>query len=75
MSEESNGLVGSNLFCHYGESNDVFVIGGLIKTGDTLMTSDIRHCRHLINFRLIRNNLSYLAKVLKGFKDHGPIKI
>ena len=33
-----NGLAG-RLFCHYGETDDAFLIGGLIKPNETLMAS------------------------------------
>jgi hypothetical protein len=42
MSERINGLAGS-LFCHYGETDDVFLIGGLVESDETLMASAIRH--------------------------------
>jgi len=54
MAEESNGLVGSNLYRHYGEINGVFLIGGLVPTGKTLMASAIRHCRNMVRFRFTR---------------------
>jgi hypothetical protein len=42
MSESINGLAGS-LFCHYGETDDVFLIGGLVEPDETLIASAIRH--------------------------------
>jgi len=30
MAESVNSLVGSTLLCHYGETNDIFPIGGLV---------------------------------------------
>jgi hypothetical protein len=51
MSENMNGIVGS-LFCHYGETDDAFLIGGLVEPEETLMASAICHCRRLVDFRL-----------------------
>ena len=51
MSENMNGLPGS-LICHYGETDDAFLIGGVVTSNDTLMASVIRHCRRLVDFRL-----------------------
>ena len=34
-----NSLVGRTLLCHYGETNDVFPIGGLVQPGETLKTT------------------------------------
>ena len=48
--ESVNSLVGTTLFWHYGETNDIFLIGGLVQLGDTLTTATIRHCLHLLNF-------------------------
>jgi hypothetical protein len=45
ISEESTyGIVGCSLLCHYGETDDVFLIGGLVQEGETLMASAICHC-------------------------------
>ena len=44
MSENVNGICGS-LFCHSGETDDTFLIGGLVEPSETLMASAIRHCR------------------------------
>jgi hypothetical protein len=50
MTESINSLVGSTLLCHYGETHDVFPIGGLVQPDETLTTATIRHCRHLAHF-------------------------
>ena len=55
MSESINGIVGS-LFCHYGETDDAFLNGGLIDPNETLMAGAIRHCRRLVDFRLRPNH-------------------
>jgi hypothetical protein len=75
MAENINSLVGSTLLCHYGETHDVFPIGGLVQPGETLTTATIRHCRHRDNFRIEQNDRLYIAKELNGFMEHEPIKI
>jgi len=40
MSESINGIDGS-LFCHYGEIDDAFLIGGLVEPDETLTASFI----------------------------------
>ena len=70
-----NGIGGS-LFCHYGESDDVFLTGGLVEPNVTLMASVIRHCRRLVDFCLRPNHRLYLAKVINyGLVNHEPFKI
>jgi len=75
MAESVDSLVGTTLLCHYGETNDVFPINGLVQLGETLTTATIRHCRHLVNFRIEQKVSLYIAKELDGFMDHEPIKI
>ena len=48
MAENINSLVGSTLLCYYGETRDVFPIGGLVQPGEALTNAVIRHCRHLV---------------------------
>ncbi len=43
MSESVNGISGS-LFCHCGETDEAFLIGGQEEPSETLMTIAIRHC-------------------------------
>ena len=74
MSESINGLVGS-LLCHYGETDDAFLIVGVVQPNETLMASAIRHCRRLVDFRLKPSHRLYLAKVMNGLVDHEPVKI
>ena len=73
-SESINGLAGS-LFCHYGETNDAFLIGVVVEPNETLMASAIRHCRILVDFRLKPSHRLYLAKVINGLKEHEPVRI
>ena len=68
-----NGLYGS-LFCHYGETDDAFLIGGAVLPNETLMAGAIRHCRRMVDFRLKPNQRLYLTKVINGLNDHEPVK-
>ena len=74
MSKSINGIAGS-LFCHYGETDDAFLIGGLVEPNETLTASVIRHCRRLVEFCPRPNQRLYLAKVINGLVDHEPVKI
>jgi hypothetical protein len=74
MSESVNGLTGK-LFCHYGATDDVFLIGGPVEPNDTLMANAIRHYMRLVGLCLKPNHRIYLAKVIHGLVDHGPVKI
>ena len=74
MSDNVNGLVGS-LFCHYGEIDDAFLIGGLVWPNETLMASVIRNCRRLVDFHLKPSHRLYLAKVINGLVYHEMVKI
>ena len=69
-----NGIVQDTQLCHYGDTNDAFLVGGLVQPGETLMTCAIRHCCHLVNFRPAHNDRLYLVKISDGFIDHEPIK-
>ena len=51
MSESINGISGS-LFCHYGETDAAFLIGGLVEPNETMMASAIRHILSTINLLL-----------------------
>ena len=74
MSENINGLDGSMIW-HYGETDDISLIGGSVEPNETLMASAIRHCRRLVDFRLKPCHRLYLAKVINGLVDHEPVKI
>ncbi len=65
MSENLNGIDVS-LLCHYGETDDAFLIGGLVGPEETLTTSVIRHCKRLVGFSPGPNQQFYLAKVIDG---------
>ena len=63
MAENINSLVGSALFCHCGETHNVFPIGGLVQPGETLTAATICHCRHLVYFRIEQNDRLYIYKI------------
>ena len=74
MSESINGIAVS-LFCHYGETDDAFLIGGLVEPNETLTTSAIRHCIRIVDFSPRPNQRFYLAKVINGLVNHELVKI
>jgi hypothetical protein len=63
MAESVYSLVGTTLLCHYVETNDIFPIGGPVQPGETLTAATIRHCHHLVNFRIEQNDRLYIVKV------------
>ena len=74
ISENINGLAGS-LFCHYGETDDAFLIGGVVEPNETLNASAIRHSSRLVDFRLEPSHRLYLARVINGLAYHESVKI
>ena len=62
------------MFCHHGETDDAFLIGGLVEPNETLKASIIRHCRRLVDLCPKPNERFYLAKVINGLVDHEPVK-
>jgi len=70
MAESVNSLVGTTLLCHYGETNDIVPNGGLVQPSESLTSTAIQHCRHLINFRIEQNDRLYIAIELDGYIDH-----
>ena len=70
MVMQLNSLTSSTILCRYGDTNDVFPIGGLVNIGEAPIAADSRHYRHLINFVLVPHNRLCLFRVPKGLKDH-----
>ena len=70
MSCKIDGIVQDTLLCHYGETNDAFLVGDLVQPGEKLMTSAIRHYRHLVKSPLAHNDRLYLVKTMDCFLDH-----
>jgi len=75
MAESVKSLVGTALLCHYGETNDVFSIGGLVQPEETSPSATIRHGRHIVIFCNEHNDRLYIAKELNAFMDHELVKI
>jgi len=73
MAESVNSLVGMILLCHYGETNNIFPIGGIVQLDETLTTTTISHCRHRVNFHIEQNYRLYIATDLDGFMDYDPV--
>jgi len=65
----------SSLFCHYGDTNDEFPIGGLVDIGETPIAAILRYFRELAGFRLANCFPMFPCNVIDGYKDHEPIKI
>ena len=74
MSVKINSIIHATLLCHYGDTNAALLVGGLVKPGETLMACAIRHCRHLVDFRIAHNARSYPLNTMNGFTDHEPLK-
>jgi len=75
FTEDIKSLAPSSLFYHYGNSNDVFPIGGLVGIGETPIATMLRYLRELAGFRVARNFPMFLYNVTSGYKEHEPIKI
>ncbi len=59
-------LAPSSLFCHYGDTNDVFPIGGSVDIGETPITALLRYLRELAGFRLANGFPMVPCNVLDG---------
>ena len=75
FTEDIKSLSPSSVFCHYGDSNDVFPIGGLVGIGETSIASILQYLRELAGFRLARNIPMFFCNVISGYKEHETIKI
>ena len=75
MDMQHNSLNSSALLCCYGDTNDVFPIGGLVDIGETPIAAGSRHYRQLINFVLKLHDHLCLFRILKGLKDLMPSRI
>jgi hypothetical protein len=68
-------LAPSSLFYHYGDTNDVFPIGGLVDIGETPIVANLRYLRELAGFRLANGFPMFSCNVIDGYKDRETIKI
>ena len=75
MDMQHNSLISSAILCRYGDTNDVFHIGGLADIGETPIPSGSRHYHQLVNFVLKPHDHLCLLRVLKGVKDLMPSRI
>ena len=75
MGMQHNSLTSSTMLCRYGDTNDVFLIGGLVDIGETPIATDSRHYHQLVNFVLKPHDHLWLFRVLKGLKDLMPVRI
>jgi hypothetical protein len=75
FTEDIKSLAPSSLFCHYGETNDVFPIGGLVDIDETPIAAILRHLRELACFRLANGFPMFPCSIIDGYKDHEPNKI
>ena len=75
MVMQLNSLTSSTILCRYGDTNDVFPIGGLVNIGEAPIAADSRHYRHLINFVLVPHDHLWLFQALKELNDLMPFRI
>lgn len=75
FTEDIKSLAPSSLFCHYGDTNDVHPIGGLVDIGETPIAAVLRYLRELAGLRLARNSPMFLCNIIAGYKEHETIKI
>jgi hypothetical protein len=75
FTEDIKSLAPSSLFCHYGDSNNVFPIGGLVGIGETPIAAVVRYLRELAGFRMARNFPMFICNVIPRYKEHKSIKI
>ncbi len=73
--EKDSNFHPSSLFCHYGVTNDIFPIGGLVDIGETPIAAILRYLRESTGFRLANGYSIFPCVILDGYKDHEPIKI
>ena len=60
------------MLCHYGDTNDILHVRGLVDIGETPMEAGTRYCRESITFMQESYILS-LFTVIDGINDLIPI--
>ncbi len=75
MVVQHNSLYFSAMLCRYGDTKDVFPIGGLVDIGETPIAAGSRYYRQLNNFVLKPHDHACLFRDLKGLKYLIPVRI
>ena len=75
MAIESNTIVLFVMVCHYGETNDDFLIYGLLLSNATLVACALRKCSHLDWFHLAKHQRTCSYKVSDGIINKESAKI
>ncbi len=75
FTEDIKSLAPSSLFCHHGDTNDVFPIKGLVDIDETPIAAILRRLREMAGFRLANGFPMFPCNIIDGYKDHEPIKI
>ena len=61
--------------CHYGDTNDMFLIGGLVAGGETPHAVAARYLKELGGFILNSNTRFHLVKVIEDVMNYDLVKI
>ena len=69
MGMHQKSLTSSAILWLYGDTNDVFPIGGLVDISETSIAAASRYCRQLIIFVVKPHDHLCLFQVLKGLND------
>ena len=72
---QQNSSTSSATLCRYGDTKDVFPIGGLADFGGTLIAAGSSYYRRLDNFVLKPHDHLCLFRVPKGLKYCIPLRI
>jgi hypothetical protein len=74
MSKSEDSLTSSVIVCHYGDTNGVFPIAGMVEIDETPMEAGTHYYRKLINCVQQSNKLSFFT-IIDVIKDLTPIRI
>jgi len=75
MGLKQNSLTHSMILCLYGDTKDVFCIGGLVDIVETPIAAGSRYRRQLINFMVKPMNDCIYSKSFDGFMDLNHVRI
>jgi hypothetical protein len=70
-----NQIIPDVVVCHYGETYDVFLIGGLVLPNETWVVCALRHRSHLVWFHFPEHQRLYLYHVFDGTINQESAKI